>query len=405
MKYVIVIPDGCADEPVAELGNRTPLQAAHLPHMDRVVEFGVVGRSNNVPASLTPASDVATLSLFGYDPLKVYTGRAPLETAAMGIHLGPNDWAIRCNLVHAPDGHMRDFTSGHITSDDGKELILALQRELGGKEVAGGAIEFHPGVSYRNILVWRGKSAESPFTGMKTQPPHDVPDKPIADHLPVGAGRDILVSLMEASKPILAAHPANLARIERGEKPATQIWLWGQGKAPTVEPFQATYGKKGAIISAVDLVRGVGVLLGWHRIDVPGATGYLDTDYAAKGRYAIEALGAFDLVCVHVEAPDEASHEGRADAKVEALERIDQHIVGPLMEELPRYKDWRILVEPDHRTTLKTRAHAYGAVPFAAAGTGIAPGGAKSYDEPTADASKMLFDPGWNLMRWYLGGK
>ncbi len=405
MKYVIVIPDGCADERVESLGNRTPLQAARLPHMDRVVEFGVIGRSNNVPASLTPASDVATLSLFGYDPLKVYTGRAPLETAAMGIHLGPNDWAIRCNLVHAPDGHMRDFTSGHITSEDGRELILALQKELGGKEIAGGTIEFHPGVSYRNILVWRGHSDSAPFAGTKTQPPHDVPDQPLADHLPIGPGRDILVSLMEASKPILAAHPANAARVSRGQKPATQVWLWGQGKAPTVSPFVETYGKRGAIISAVDLVRGVGVLLGWHRIDVPGATGYLDTDYAAKGRYAIEALGAFDLVCVHVEAPDEASHEGRADAKVEALEKIDEHIVGPLLEALPRFTDWRILIEPDHRTTLRTRAHAYGAVPFAVAGSGISPSGAKSYDEPTADASNLLFDPGWNLMSWFLAGK
>src|SRR5438045_5762619 len=181
MKYVIVIPDGCADEPVAALGGRTPLQAARLPNMDRVARTGVVGRANNVPAALTPASDVATLSLFGYDPLKVYTGRAPLETAAMGIHLGPHDWAVRCNLVYAPDDHMRDFTAGHITSDDGKELVKALQKELGGKDVAGGAIEFHPGVSYRNILVWRGRGPDSPLAGTTTQPPHDVPDRPLAD--------------------------------------------------------------------------------------------------------------------------------------------------------------------------------------------------------------------------------
>ncbi|MFO0852575.1 MAG: phosphoglycerate mutase, partial [Gemmataceae bacterium] len=188
MKYVIVIPDGAADEPVASLGHRTPLQAARLPNMDRVATLGVVGLANNVPPSLTPASDVATLSLFGYDPLKVYTGRAPLETAAMGIKLGPNDWAIRCNLVYAPDSHMRDFTAGHISSEDGRELILALEKELGGREVAGGVLEFHPGVQYRNILVWRGQSAESPFVGTKAQPPHDIPDKPVADHLPTGPG-------------------------------------------------------------------------------------------------------------------------------------------------------------------------------------------------------------------------
>ncbi len=402
MKYAIVIPDGCADEPVAALGGLTPLQAAKLPNMDRVARLGVVGRANNVPPSLTPASDVATLSLFGYDPLQVYTGRAPLETAAIGIKLGPNDWAIRCNLVYAPDGHMRDFTAGHISNEDSRELILALQKELGGKEVAGGAIEFHPGVQYRNILVWRGRSADSPFAGTTAQPPHDIPDQLLAGHLPQGPGRDILVSLMEASKPILAAHPVNRQRVAEGKKPATQIWLWGHGKAPTVQPFRETYGPSGAIISAVDLVRGVGVLLGWHRIDVPGATGYLDTDYAAKGRYAVEALGAFDLVCVHVEAPDEASHEGRADEKVKALERIDEHIVGPLLEALPRYGRWRILVEPDHRTTLATRAHAHGPVAFAAAGTGIAPRGQQSYDEPTADAGDLNFDPGWTLMRWFL---
>jgi 2,3-bisphosphoglycerate-independent phosphoglycerate mutase len=208
---------------------------------------------------------------------------------------------------------------------------------------------------------------------------------------------------MEASKPILAAHPVNARRIAEGKKPATQMWLWGQGKAPSITPFAEAYGPKGAIISAVDLVRGVGVLLGWHRIDVPGATGYLDTDYAAKGKYAVESLGAFDLVCVHVEAPDEASHEGRADEKVKALERIDEHIVGPLLEALPRYGDWRLLVEPDHRTTLRTRAHAYGAVPFAACGSGISPDAATCYDEPTAANSLLKFDPGWNLMKWFLG--
>ncbi len=403
MKYAIVIPDGCADEPVDALGGLTPLQAAKIPNMDRVARMGLVGLSNNVPPSLTPASDVATLSLFGYDPLEVYTGRAPLETAAMGIALGPNDWAIRCNLVYVPDGRMRDFTAGHISSEDGAPLIQALQKELGGRELAGGVIEFHPGVQYRNILIWRGKTPTAPFVGLKTQPPHDVPDQPVADHLPKGPGAELLIELMELSKPILAAHPVNARRIAEGKKPATQAWLWGQGKAPQVKPFAATYGKRGAIISAVDLVRGVGQLLGWKRIDVPGATGYLDTDYAAKGRYGVDALKDFDLVCVHVEAPDEASHEGKADEKVKALERIDEQIVGPLLEALPKHGDWRILVEPDHRTTLRTRAHAYGAVAFAAAGAGITASGQTTYDEVSAASGKLTFDPGWKLMSWFLG--
>ena len=403
MKFVIVIPDGGADETLESLGGRTPLQAARLPNMDRVAQIGVVGRTNNVPDSLTPASDVATLSLFGYDPLKVYTGRAPLETAAMGIHLGPHDYAVRCNLVYVPDGRMRDFTAGHISSEEGAALIRALQRELGGQELAGGTIEFHPGVQYRNILVWRGSAASSPFEGLKCQPPHDIPDRPVADYLPQGPGGELLTRLMQASQPILADHPVNKKRIAEGQKPATQVWLWGQGKPPQIRPFRETYCQRGAILSAVDLVRGVSMLLGWHRIDVPGATGYLDNDYAAQGRFAVEALDAFDLVCVHVEAPDEASHEGRTDEKVKALERIDEHIVGPLLAALPCHGDWRILVSPDHRTTLRTRAHAYGAVPFAVAGTSVTSKGQSAYDEPTAAASDLSFDPGWHLMKWFVG--
>jgi 2,3-bisphosphoglycerate-independent phosphoglycerate mutase len=258
MKYVIVIPDGCADDPVAELGGRTPLQAARLPNADRVARAGVVGLSNNVPPALTPASDVATLSLFGYDPLRYYTGRAPLEAAAMGVHLGPNDWAVRCNLVYAPDGRMRDFTAGHISSADGAALVRTLQHELGGREVGGGTIEFHAGVQYRNVLVWRGHAAESPLRGTTAQAPHDIPDRPLADYLPQGPGADLLVALMEASKPILAAHPVNQKRVAAGETPATQIWLWGHGQAPRVAPFAEVYGRRGAIISAVDLVRGTG---------------------------------------------------------------------------------------------------------------------------------------------------
>jgi 2,3-bisphosphoglycerate-independent phosphoglycerate mutase len=408
MKYAIVIPDGCADEPVEALGGKTPLQAAAKPNMDRIARTGVVGRSNNVPATLTPASDVATLSLFGYDPLEVYTGRAPLETAAMGIPLGPDDWAVRCNLVTIEDGAMRDFTAGHIGNAEGRALIEAVQQALGGPGPAGlegagtGRLEFYPGVSYRNILVYRS-SGPAPFaTATRTQPPHDIPDQPVAPHLPQGPGGRLLQALMERSRDVLRDHAVNQARRAAGKRPATQVWLWGQGRAPHLRPFAEVYGKRGAILSAVDLVRGVGILLGWTRIDVPGATGYLDTDYAAKGRYAVEALKAHDLVCVHVEAPDEASHEGRADAKVEALERIDQHVVGPLLEALPRHGAWRILVSPDHRTPLRTRAHSHGAVPFALAGTGISPRGQASYDEAVAAASDLAFEKGHELMRRFL---
>jgi 2,3-bisphosphoglycerate-independent phosphoglycerate mutase len=404
MRYAIVIPDGCADEPQASLGGKTPLQAAHKPNMDRLARSGIVGRSNNVPASLTPASDVATLSLFGYDPLVVYTGRAPLETAAMGIPLGANDWAIRCNLVTIENEEMRDFTAGHITNEDGRALIESIQGALGGHVPGSQAtLEFHPGVSYRNILVYRSPGTAPFGPETKTQPPHDIPDKPIAGHLPQGPGGDLLRDLMLRSRQVFADHPVNQARRAAGKKVATQIWLWGQGRAPRLRPFAEVYGKRGAIISAVDLVRGVGVLLGWKRIDVPGATGYLDTDYAAKGRAGVAALAEHDLVCVHVEAPDEASHEGRADAKVKALEEIDRHIVGPLLESLPRHGAWRMLVSPDHRTPLRARAHAHGPVPFALAGTGIEGKGQLSYDEAVAAASDFSFEKGHELMPHFLG--
>jgi 2,3-bisphosphoglycerate-independent phosphoglycerate mutase len=411
MKYAIIIPDGCADEPQEALGGKTPLQAAHTPNMDRVARAGVVGLANNVPDTLTPASDVATLSLFGYDPLLVYTGRAPLEAAGMGIKLGPNDWAMRCNLVTIENEQMRDFTAGHISSEEARTLMAVVQQEIGGtfepdKPFKGIRLdlEFYPGVSYRNLFVIRPTGVPAPVDEQtRTQPPHDIPDQPIADHLPRGLGAEMLEGMMQHSRELFRDHPVNRARVAQGKRPATQIWLWGQGRAPQLAPFAEVYGKRGAILSAVDLVRGVGVLIGWTRIDVPGATGYLDTDYAAKGGYGVAALKDYDLVCVHVEAPDEASHEGKAEAKVRALEEIDRHIVGPLLEALPGHGDWRILVEPDHRTTLQTRAHARGPVPFAVAGTGVAAQGQASYDEATAAASPLSFARGHELMRWFLG--
>ncbi|HEV2946070.1 MAG TPA: cofactor-independent phosphoglycerate mutase [Gemmataceae bacterium] len=410
MKYAIVIPDGCADDPQESLGGKTPLQAARKPNMDRIAQRGLVGLSNNVPASLTPASDVATLSLFGYDPLVVYTGRAPLEAAAMSIRLGPNDWAIRCNLVTIENEEMRDFTAGHISSEEGKELIAAIQKVMGRSikeetEVITdpARLEFHAGVSYRNILAFRPGKAPAPFTTeTKTQPPHDIPDKPIGGSLPQGPGGDLLRSLMRQSRDVFRNHPVNQARRAAGKRPATQVWLWGQGRAPHLQPFSEVYGKRGAIISAVDLVRGVGVLLGWTRIDVVGATGYLNTDYAAKGRAAVAALLGHDLVCVHVEAPDEASHEGKPAEKVKALEEIDRHIVGPLLKALPSHGDWRILVSPDHRTPLTTRAHSHGSVPFAMAGTGIAAAGQASYDEIVAATGPMNLAKGHELMQRFL---
>jgi 2,3-bisphosphoglycerate-independent phosphoglycerate mutase len=399
MKYAIVIPDGCADEPQEALGGRTPLQAAQVPNMDAIAAAGVVGAANNVPKSLPAGSDVANLSLLGYDPLANFTGRAPLEAAAQGIALGPDDWAIRCNLVTIEDQTMRDFTAGHISNEEARQLLATAQEHLGGER-----LQFMPGVSYRNLLIYRGAGEPAPFSmDTRATPPHDLTDKSVLNDYPRGPGSDVLNHWMSDSVPLFADHPVNQARRKRGELPATNIWLWGQGRAPALRPFSEVYGKQGVMITAVDLLRGLAALLGWRRIEVPGATGYTDTDYAAKGRYAIDALSTTDIVCVHVEATDEASHEGDCQAKIKALEEIDRHIVGPLHAALRAQGDYRILVSPDHPTPLRTKTHSHGIVPFAISGSGVSPGSQKTYDEVAAVASGLAFDQGWKLMRYFLG--
>jgi 2,3-bisphosphoglycerate-independent phosphoglycerate mutase len=397
-KYVVVIPDGAADEPFEGLGGKTALQAASIPEMDRIARDGIVGRSRNVPDRFLPASDVATLSLLGYDPECYYTGRAPLEAAAMGIALGPDDWAIRCNLMYVADGKLADFTAGHITSEEGRALMGSLGTGLGRT-----GIEFHAGVSYRNLMIYRGGSGDRPFADETvTDPPHDHPDRPVVEHLPRGPGSELLRDLMTRASAVLESHPVNRARIAAGKRPANAIWLWGQGRAPSMPRFAEIHGLRGAIISAVDLVRGVGVLAGWTRIEVRGATGYLDTDYAAKGQAAIRAIEDYDIVCVHVEAPDEASHEGRADAKVGAIESIDRAVVGPVRRALETRDRWRMVISPDHSTLLRTRAHDRAPVAWAMAGTGL-PCSGRSYDEASArEAGCPSFDQGYRLMRHFL---
>ncbi|MBA4019094.1 MAG: cofactor-independent phosphoglycerate mutase [Pirellula sp.] len=400
MKYVIVIPDGCADEPQESLGGRTPLEAAHVPNMDAVVAAGIVGRANNVPLSLPAGSDVANLSLLGYNPLEHFTGRAPLEAAAQGIPLAADDWAVRCNLVTVEDQTMKSFTAGHISTEEATSLLATAQEKLGGPRM-----QFVPGVSYRNLLIMRpGPGEPVPFSNdTRATPPHDLTDKSVLDDYPRGPGGALLVQLMTDSVELFADHPVNKARKAAGKLPATNIWLWGQGRAPALQSFQEKYGKTGAMITAVDLLRGLAALVGWKRIEVPGATGYLDTDYAAKGRYAIEALDDVDVVCVHVEATDEASHEGRCDAKIKALEEIDSKIVGPLLAELKKRGDFRILISPDHPTPLRTKTHSHGIVPLAICGAGIKPDSATTYDEVTAAASPVAFDEGYKMMSYFLG--
>jgi 2,3-bisphosphoglycerate-independent phosphoglycerate mutase len=401
MHFAIIIPDGSADEPQDSLGGRTPLQAARLPAMDAVAAAGVVGRSNNVPDALPAGSDVAILSLLGYDPMKNFTGRAPLEAAAQGIELGPEDWAVRCNLVTVENQIMVSFTAGHISSEEGAALLKTAQEKFGSKR-----LQFCPGVSYRNLLLVRGAGGPPPFSrDTQTTPPHDLTDKSVLDDFPRGLGSDLLNQLMSDSVREFADHPVNVERRRQGKPPATNVWLWGLGSAPKLTPFFQLHGVRGAMITAVDLLRGMASLIGWQKIEVPGATGYTDTDYAAKGRHAVEALDDFDLVCVHVEATDEASHEGDCQAKIKALEEIDRHIVGPIHEALKRKGEYRIMVTPDHPTPLRTKTHGHGFVPFAIAGQGILPDAAATYDDPTGLASSLAFDEGWRLMEYFLGAR
>ena len=400
MKYVLVIPDGCADEPQDALGGKTPLQAARVPHMDSVVSEGILGRTDTVPASMPSGSDVGTMSLFGYDPLVYHTGRAPLEAAAQGIELGPHDWAIRCNFVTITKGNMASFTASQLPNDVGEELIGILQEATADDP----QWEFHQGVSYRNLLIYRAKDADDqPFdTGTSTTPPHDLTDQSIAHDLPSGKGSELLLDLMEHSKKLFAKSDKNQNRAD-GQPPATQIWLWGQGSRPALTPFLDQFGKTGAVITAVDLLRGLGRLLGWDVIEVEGATGYTDTDYAAKGRAAIETLKQSDFVVVHVEATDEASHEGEVEEKIKALENIDEHIVGPVHEYLKTQGDYRILVCPDHPTFLRTKTHSHGYVPFGICGSKVRPDQANNYDEVTASTSNLLLPKGHQLMPFFFG--
>ena len=399
MKYAIIIPDGCADEPLASLGGQTPLQAARTPAMDAIAAAGVVGRANHVPAHLPPGSEVANMSLLGYDPTAAFTGRAPIEAAAQGIELGPNDWAIRCNLVTIQDQIMRDFTAGHISTPEAAALLATAQAELAGDL----PIQFLPGVSYRNLLLYRGDRQPAPFaTDTRATPPHDLTDKSVVDDYPRGGGSDLLSDLMGRSIETFAEHPVNRARQAAGKLPATNVWLWGLGKRPNLPTFQSTYGKTGKMITAVDLLRGLAALIGWERIEAPGATGYLDTNYASKGRCAVAAIPTTDVVCVHIEAPDEASHEGNVAAKIQAIEEIDRHIVGPVWQALQAQGPYRILVTPDHPTPVRTKTHSHGCVPFAIAGTGLAPDRATTYDEPAAAASPLEFAEGWKLMSYFL---
>jgi len=413
MKYLVVIPDGAADEPQESLGGRTPLAAAATPGLDGLARRGTVGLTNHVPASLNPGSEVACMSLLGYDPLACFTGRAPLEAAAKGIELGPDDWAVRCNLVTidetAEGPVMKDFTADHISTEEAAELLQSCQEGLARDFPDLAGWEFATGVSYRNLLLYRAASGQPPplAPDLRTTAPHDRVGQPIADAFPRGTGSRLLTEIMAASESWLSAEPVNAARRAGDKGAATHLWLWGAGGRPAFRPFVEQYGLTGRMITAVDLLRGLANLAGWTCREVEGATGYLDTDYAAKGRAAIDELAEVDLVCVHIEAPDEAGHEGDAAAKVAAIEEIDRHIVEPVVAHLERQaaagEPYRVLVCPDHPTFLATRMHSRGRVPFVMAGAGVAADSRQTYDEAAA-ASGPLIEPGWQLMGRFING-
>jgi 2,3-bisphosphoglycerate-independent phosphoglycerate mutase len=393
MKYVVILPDGAADEPVAELGGKTPLQAARIPNIDWIAKTGRCGTVKTVPDGFIPGSDVATLSVVGYDPHQYYTGRAPLEAVARQISLEPGELVFRCNLVTIVDGRMEDFSAGHIAQAEAERLIGDLQSALGSDRV-----RFHTGVSYRHLVTVK----DAADLKVQCTPPHDIPNQAISGYLPKGKGSDFVLDLMKRSQPILDKHEVNQVRRDLGENPATSIWLWGQGPMPRLPSFKERFGLRGAAITAVDLIRGVALAAGWKLIEVPGANGYIDTNYAGKGQYAIEALNDVDIIAVHIEAPDEMGHNGDAKNKVKALEQIDQHIVGPMLEKLRSLDAWRILVCPDHPTPVAKRTHTANPPCFCMAGTGVVPDRAEAFSESDASETGLQIDPGHELMEYFL---
>lgn len=393
MKYVLILPDGAADEPIAELNGQTPLQAARLPNMDWVAANGRVGTVRTVPKGFTPGSDVATLSVIGYDVNTCYTGRAPLEAVARRITLEPDALVFRCNLVTIADGKMIDFSAGHITQPEADKLMGELQAVLGDERV-----RFYTGVSYRHLMTLR----DADWMKIDATPPHDIPGEPIASYLPRGKGSDVVRDIMRKAAQLLEAHEINQIRRDLGENPATGIWLWGQGPMPRIEPFKSKYGLTGAGITGVDLFRGVAVSAGWRLIDVPGATGYLDTNYKGKGEAAAAALDEVDIVAVHVEAPDEAGHNGDVVQKIKALERMDEFVVGPVLDKLRTFEEWRVLIVPDHPTPCAKRTHTDTPPPFCMAGKGIIVDRALEFSESAAEESDLRINPGYELMEYFL---
>ncbi|MBI1992240.1 MAG: cofactor-independent phosphoglycerate mutase [Candidatus Omnitrophica bacterium] len=401
MKYVVVLPDGVADVPIKALGDKTPLEVAKHPNMDWIAREGITGWSHTIPPRFAPGSDVGCMSVFGYDPRQYYTGRAPLEAAAQGIALKETDVAFRCNTVTVERGVMVDYSAGHIENADSTELIKSANERL-----RKNGVRFYAGVSYRHLAIvasdqWRVTSKE--LANAKCTPPHDISGKAIDSHLPTGPGSAMLRQLMQESVALLRDHPVNQRRVKDGKKPATMLWFWGQGTAAKFPPFQKEYGLRGACISAVDIVRGLGRLVGFDIIQVPGITGYFDTNYKGKADYALRALDDHDFVLVHIEPTDEAGHMGDVQKKIQAIEDTDRLVVGTLLEGLKkRGEPFAILVVCDHPTSTILKTHIAEPVPFALYATNGPKDDVTSYNESAVNGSTKRFKEGFQLMSFFL---
>jgi 2,3-bisphosphoglycerate-independent phosphoglycerate mutase len=394
MKYSVVIIDGAAGLPLPQRGGKTCLELARTPNLDALAGEGVVGLARTVPEGMEPSSACACMSVLGYDPRVYYKGRSAIEARAMGIPIGEGEVVFRCNLVGVQDGKMRSYSAGYISSQESKELISALNDSLGS-----GSVHFYPGVSYRNILKLKGH--EDALSADCT-PPHDIPDRPVADYLPKGKGSEILKDLMRRSEKVLKSHPINVKRAARGDIPATTIWLfWGSGKVPEMPPFKELYGLNAALTSGVALLEGLAKMMGMKVLSIPGVTDGPDNDYAAQASGAIKALDDNDLVVIHIEAPDEAAHAGSIDDKVEAIERIDKEIIGRLRAYAK--DDLRILAMPDHPTPIAIRTHSPEPVPFLLWGKGFEFNGANEYSEAAAKGTGVLVADGYKIMGKFLG--
>src|SRR4030042_6929751 len=403
MKYVVIIGDGMADRPLEDLGWKTPLQEAFKPNMDRLACGGKIGRVRTIPLGFHPGSDVANLNILGYNPSKFYSGRAPLEAVSMGIILKEEDVAYRCNLVtlkynlDMTKAVMEDYSSGHITTEEARELVNYINKEIRIEKVS-----FYPGISYRHIMVWSAGALNIECT-----PPHDITGKDIADYLPVGDGEDILRELMMQASGILESHSINRERIKKGNKPANSIWFWGQGKKLNIPTFREKYALEGALVSAVDLMRGLGINAGFEILQVPGLTGYLDTNYVGKAEAAMKALEKVDIAYIHVEAPDEAGHSGNYRDKLRAIEDFDALVVGTVLKGIGFFDEYRILLLPDHPTPIDVRTHTDEPVPFVIFDSRLSiKNEGATFDEKLLERKDIInFEEGYKLMDFFIKGE